>query len=212
MIAVYQKELKSYFNNLFGYIYIALVLLFMGFFATAYHFKNYYFSDIAYSLQNLAFILLLVTPLLTMRIIAEERQRKTDTLLYSLPVSVTSTILGKYLAMLTVYLIPIGVISVYPIVLSWFGDINFAGAYNAVFGIFGDRNVHIKLDRESGDICDIDVRGYACYILLWVFVGFDSHDVRGVVCGSYGRHRVAWCVGVYDAEKLFGRIGFCNSL
>ncbi len=136
MIAVYQKELKSYFNNLFGYIYIALVLLFMGFFATAYHFKNYYFSDIAYSLQNLAFILLLVTPLLTMRIIAEERQRKTDTLLYSLPVSVTSTILGKYLAMLTVYLIPIGVISVYPIVLSWFGDINFAGAYNAVFGIF----------------------------------------------------------------------------
>ncbi len=136
MTAVYQKELKSYFNNLFGYLYIALVLLFMGFFATAYHFKNYYFSDIAYSLQNLAFILLLVTPLLTMRIIAEERQKKTDTLLYSLPVSITSTILGKYFAMLTVYLIPIGVMSVYPIVLSWFGDINFAGAYNAIFGIF----------------------------------------------------------------------------
>ncbi len=136
MTAVYQKELRSYFNNLFGYLYIALVLLFMGFFATAYHFKNYYFSNISYSLQNLAFILLLVTPLLTMRIIAEERQKKTDTLLYSLPVSITSTILGKYFAMLTVYLIPIGVMSVYPIVLSWFGDINFAGAYNAIFGIF----------------------------------------------------------------------------
>ncbi len=136
MIAIYQKELKSYFNNLFGYLYVALVLLFMGLFATAYHFKNYYFSDISYSLQNLAFILLLVTPLLTMRIIAEERQKKTDTLLYSLPVSVTSTIMGKYLAMLTVYLIPVGIISVYPLVISCFGEVNFAGAYNAVFGLF----------------------------------------------------------------------------
>lgn len=136
MTAVYQKELRSYFNNLFGYIYIALVLLFMGFCATNYHFKNYYVSNLSYSLQDMAFILLLVTPLLTMRAIAEERQRKTDTLLYSLPVSVTSTVLGKYFAMLTVYLIPIGVISIYPVVLSWFGEVNFASAYSAIIGLF----------------------------------------------------------------------------
>ena len=136
MTAVYQKELKSYFNNLFGYIYIALVLLFMGFCATNYHFKNYYVSNMAYSLQDMAFILLLITPLLTMRIIAEERQKKTDTLLYSLPVSVTSTVLGKYFAMLTVYIIPIAVISIYPLVLSRFGEFNFASAYSAILGLF----------------------------------------------------------------------------
>lgn len=135
MLAVYQKELKSYFNNLFGYLYIAIVLLFMGIFATFYHF-NYMVSDIAYSLNSLAVVVMLVAPLLTMRIIAEERQRKTDQLLYSLPISVTSTVVAKYFAMVTVYLIPMLVISIYPFVLSAFGVVNFARSFGAILAFF----------------------------------------------------------------------------
>lgn len=135
MLAVYQKELKTYFNNLFGYLYVAIVLLFMGIFASFIHFKNM-IADISYSLDNLAIVVLLVTPLLTMRIIAEERQKKTDQLLYSLPISVTSTVVAKYLAMLTVYMIPVATICVYPFVMSAFGEINMAQAFSVILVFF----------------------------------------------------------------------------
>lgn len=136
MVAVYQKELKAYFNNLFGYLYVAIVLLFMGIFATFYHFTNYLTANIAASLNNLAIVVVLVTPLLTMRIIAEERQRKTDQLLYSLPISVTSTVVAKYLVMVTVYLIPMLIISVYPFVMAAFGKVNFAVTYGSILSFF----------------------------------------------------------------------------
>ncbi len=138
MLAIYQKELKLYFSNLFGYLYIAIVLLFMGIFTSYISFKNM-IGDIVYSLDSLAIIVLLVTPLLTMRIIAEERQRKTDQLLYSLPVSVSATVMAKYLAMLTVFIIPMAVICIYPIVFSALGTVNMVKAYGAIcaFSLMG---------------------------------------------------------------------------
>lgn len=132
MLAVYQKEMRSYFNNIFGYLYVAIIALFMGIFASLYHFSNYLIANVAYSLDNLAIVVVLVTPLLTMRVIAEERQKKTDQLLYSLPISVTSTVIAKYLAMLTVYLIPMLIISIYPFVMSAFGLVNFASSFGSI--------------------------------------------------------------------------------
>lgn len=135
MTAIYKKELKSYFNNMLGYLYIALLMLFMGIFAYVYNFKGGS-TDIASPLGNLGFIFLLITPLLTMRIIAEERQRRTDTLLYSLPLSIPVTVIAKYLAMLTVFGIAVLMIAVYPIVLSFFGSVNFVYALGCIVGFF----------------------------------------------------------------------------
>ncbi|MBQ7968923.1 MAG: ABC transporter permease subunit [Clostridia bacterium] len=135
MTAIYQKELKSYFNNLFGYLYIAIVLLFMGIYASIFHF-NYMATDVGYTLNQSAIAVVLVTPLLTMRIIAGERQRKTDQLLYSLPISVSATVIGKYLAMLTVFAVPMGVVCLYPLVFSMFGTVNFALSYGSIFAYF----------------------------------------------------------------------------
>ncbi|MBR5314201.1 MAG: ABC transporter [Clostridia bacterium] len=135
MTAIYQKELKSYFNNLFGYLYIAIVLLFMGIYASIFHF-NYMVTDVGYTLNQSAIAVVLVTPLLTMRIIAGERQRKTDQLLYSLPISVSATVIGKYLAMLTVFAVPMAVVCIYPLVFSMFGTVNFALSYGSIFAYF----------------------------------------------------------------------------
>ena len=135
MFAIYQKELKSYFNNLFGYLYIAIILFFMGLFTSIISFKQTY-SDLALSFDYLSLVVLLVTPLLTMRSIAEERQKKTDQLLYSLPVSVSSVVIAKYLALLTVFAIPMAVICLYPFVLSSFGMINFARTFGYILSFF----------------------------------------------------------------------------
>lgn len=97
MLAVYKKELKSYFTSVIGWVFIAFFLILVGLYFMVYNLMNGYtdFSPV-FSGVELFFILLLV-PVLTMRIIAEENRQKTDQLLYTSPVSITKIILGKYL-------------------------------------------------------------------------------------------------------------------
>lgn len=133
MKAIYKKELRAYFSNMTGYVFIAFLLFFTGVFSYAINFRNAY-PNFERVLSNISFIFLLAVPVLTMRSLAEEKQQKTDQLLYSLPIGVTKTVLGKYLAMVTVLLIPTLVMCLYPIVLSFFGQVNFSEAYTAIVG------------------------------------------------------------------------------
>ncbi len=135
MIAVMKREFKSYLHNVSGFIFIAFLLLFTGFFTAATNLFGGY-ASFAYSLQNVVIVFLLIVPILTMRAIAEDKHNRTDQLLYSLPISMTSVVIAKYLAMVCVFLIPMAVICVYPILLSLFGIMHYASAYSAVLGLF----------------------------------------------------------------------------
>jgi len=75
-------------------------------------------------------------PILTMRVISEERKLKTDQLLYSLPITTTEVVLGKYLALLIVYLLPLCIISVYPLIFSRFGDVYLLTSYGSIIAFF----------------------------------------------------------------------------
>ena len=78
----------------------------------------------------------MIVPILTMRVIAEERRQRTDQLLYSLPITTTQVVLGKYLALLVLYLIPLAVIAVYPLIFAQFGDVYLLTAYGSIFAFF----------------------------------------------------------------------------
>ena len=58
------------------------------------------YPNFEYVLQSMSIIFLIAIPILTMRVIAEERRQKTDQLLYALPIGMTRVVLGKYLAMI----------------------------------------------------------------------------------------------------------------
>jgi len=133
MGAIYEREVKSYFNTMSGYMVCAFLLLFAGVYTMAYN-LNYAYPNFEYVLQGMSFIFMIVVPVLTMRSIAEERRQKTDQLLYALPVSMTRIVLGKYLAMLTVFAIPVAVLALYPLLLSSFGTISFITAYGSLVG------------------------------------------------------------------------------
>lgn len=135
MIAVYKRELKGYFTNMSGYIFIALLLCVCGFFSSFYNF-DYASPAFENALYASSFIFLLAVPVLTMRCFAEERQFKTDQLLYSLPLKMSQVVIGKYLAMLTVYAIPVAVMCFYPLVLGMFGTVSYVTTYSVIFAYF----------------------------------------------------------------------------
>lgn len=135
MTAVYKKELKSYLTSMIGYLFIAFILVITGIYFSAYQLTAAY-PKFEYTLSALTFVFLIGVPILTMRVLAEERKQKTDQLLLTSPVSVTGIVMGKYLALVTVYAIPMGIMCLYPLLMSSFGQVSMAASYTAVLGFF----------------------------------------------------------------------------
>lgn len=135
MTAILKHELKSYFHSLTAYVFGAFLLVMVGF-GSVYYNLMAAVSNFEYVLSFGSIIFVIIVPLLAMRVIAEERRQKTDQLLYSLPVTTTQVVLGKYLALLAVYLVPLGIISTYPLIFSRYGEVYLPTSYGSLFAIF----------------------------------------------------------------------------
>lgn len=135
MLAVYKKELRSYLTSMVGYVFIAFVLLILGIYFTAYNLQ-YASPDFGATLSSVTFLFLVITPILTMRILAEEKKNRTDQLLLTAPVPVWKVVLGKYLSMVTIYAIPIIISAFYLMIMGKYGVISYPMAYVAVIGFF----------------------------------------------------------------------------
>lgn len=135
MIAIFKHELRQYFHSLTAYVFGAFLLAFVGIGALLYNIQAAV-SNFEYVLSFGCIIFVIIVPILTMRTIAEERKQKTLELLYALPITTTQVVLGKYLALLMVYLIPLAIISLYPLIFAQFGDVYLPTAYGSIFAFF----------------------------------------------------------------------------
>ncbi len=135
MIAVFKHELSSYFHSLTAYVFGAFLLVFVGIGSMFYNIQQAV-SNFEYVLASISLVFVVIVPILTMKTIAEERKQKTDQLLYSLPITTSDVILGKYFALLIVYLIPLAVVSFYPLIFSLFGDVYLRTSYGSLFAFF----------------------------------------------------------------------------
>ncbi len=133
MTAIYKKELKGYLTSMIGYVFIFFILLLEGIYFTAYNIQGAY-PIFGITLNAITFVFLILVPILTMKVIAEERKQKTDQMLLTAPISVTQIVVGKYLALISVYMIPIIVICFYPLIMSKYGEVSFPMAYTAILG------------------------------------------------------------------------------
>ena len=138
MCAIYKKELRAYLTSMTGYIFMAVLLAVTSLYYVANCLVGGYpvFGAI---LSSVYFVLLIIVPVLTMRSMAEEKRQKTDQLLMTAPVSLWKIVLGKYLAMVTVFLIPMAILCLYPLILLRFGSVSLPMAYTAILGytLFG---------------------------------------------------------------------------
>jgi ABC-2 type transport system permease protein len=135
MKAVLKHELRIYFHSLTAYIFGAFLLAFVGIGAVLYNLQAAVSNfEFVLNFSNLIFVV--IVPILTMRVIAEERKQKTDQLLYALPITTSQVVLGKYFALLTVYLIPLLIISIYPLIFSRFGEVYLPTSYGSILSFF----------------------------------------------------------------------------
>ena len=103
MKAIYKRELKSYFTSPIGYIFLAVFYFFEGnAFAEAYSYGSANITSVFFNILTLVAVIFL-TPVLTMRLLSEDRRQKVDQALLTTPVGVTGIVLGKFLAAFTVY-------------------------------------------------------------------------------------------------------------
>ena len=152
--AIFKKEAKSYFTSPIAYVVITVFLVLAGFF---FHSIIRWFNDQAFQLarnpvyyqqininqmvyspffHNVSIILLLVIPLLTMRLLSEEKKIKTDELLFTSPLSITEIIIGKYLASLFVLLAMLLLTGVYSAFTFAWGNPELAPLLIGYLGLF----------------------------------------------------------------------------
>ena len=135
MTAIFTHELRSYFHTLTAWLFAAFLLCFTGIGTMMYNIQAAV-SNFEYVLSFGCLIFVVIVPLLTMRVIAEERRQKTDQLLYSLPVSTVEVVLGKYAALIALCLAPLAIIAVYPLIFAQFGDVYLPTSYGSLFAFF----------------------------------------------------------------------------
>lgn len=135
MLAIYKRELKSYFRSFIGLLFIAVTLFFVSLYFTAVNLLQGY-PYFSYALSSVVILFLISVPVLTMRSLAEEKRNKTDQMILTAPVSVGGIVMGKFLALLTIFAIPTAVFCTYPLIMGSFGDVPMAESYLSVLAFF----------------------------------------------------------------------------
>ena len=169
MKAIYKRELKSYFQSMIGYAFIAFMMLFVGIYFTAYN-LNAGYPYFSYVLSSTLFIFMIAVPVLTMKSFAEERKSKTDQLLLTAPVSVTGIVLGKFFAMVTVFFIPVALSCVYPLIIKVQGTAYLKVDYAAILVYFAIGCVYIAIGMFLSSLTESQIiAAVSTFAVLLVF-------------------------------------------
>ena len=187
MLAIYKKELRSYFTSMIGYVFIAVFLVIIGIF----FFLNNLLSRVAnfeYTIANVSFIFVLLVPLLTMRLMAEENKQKTDQLLLTSPVTAWDIVMGKFLAVFTILLMVIAVISTYPLIMTLYGEVPYAASYASVIGFALLGGAYLALGLFLSSLTDSQVVAAVITFITFFFTLF----MDGIASALSTTHRTAF--------------------
>lgn len=194
MLAIFKREFKSIFWNITGWLFIGITLALFGLYFFVYN-LSYGYPYISYSLSAIAFLFMVTVPILTMRVLAEEKHAKTDQLLLTAPISVGKIILGKFLALALVYTICIGVICVAPLVLMIFGDVPLAETYVGILGFWLYGLATIAIGTFVSSLTESQVISAVVSFGL-IFVGYMMSSICSVISSS--GNLLTKILGCYD--------------
>ena len=122
MVAVFKRELKSYFTTPVGFIILAAFYFFLGlYFEMIYSYGS---PDVPYVINVMYSIAIFATPIITMRLLSEDRRQKVDQVLFTSPVTITGVVMGKFLAALALYAIAFAPTVIFEIIVASYVSVN----------------------------------------------------------------------------------------
>lgn len=127
MRTIFKRDFLAYFRTPVGYVFMGVFLTLSGLIFYLYNLRSLS-GDLLSFLPQMTALVMLLCPLLTMRLLCEERQKRTDQLVLTSPVGLGSVIVGKYLAAACVMLITILLTNVYTLVIALCGRV-YAGEW-----------------------------------------------------------------------------------
>jgi ABC-2 type transport system permease protein len=228
---IYQRELKSYFSSLTAYVVIIMFLLITGYFfytllatfsivsfqaqtdpmlAKQYQLLNINETVVRPLFGSISIIMLLMTPLLTMRLFAEEKKSGTIELLLTFPINDIDVTLGKYLACFTVLMTMLLLTATYPILLIILGDPEIKPILTGYLGLVFMGAAFVALGIFSSSLTENQIVSASISFGMLFFFWLISYSVQLVSAGlgqilgylSINTHIESLSKGVIDSEDI----------
>lgn len=182
MKAIFKREFVSFFQNVIGWLFLAATLFVFGLYYYAYN-LGYGYAYISYPISAISFIMLITVPILTMRILAEDKRTKTDQMILTAPVSVGKVIAAKFAAEAAVFSISAGVICLAPLFLSIFGTVPLGEAYVAIFGFWLYGLACIAIGTFASSLTESQVLS-AIITFGLLFLGYMMNGITSVISST----------------------------
>ena len=194
MIAICKREFSALFYNVIGWLFVGVMVGLYGLYFFLYN-MVYGLPTIAQTLSALTFVFMIAVPILTMRMLSEERRNRTDQLIMTAPVSTWQIVLGKYLALAATFAIPICLMAVTPLILSMFGEVKYVSCYVALLGFLLYGLMTLSLGLFISSLTEsVVISAVVSFILL--FLGYMMSSITGAVFSDGGI--VATVLNAYD--------------
>jgi ABC-2 type transport system permease protein len=229
ILAIMGKEMKIYFYSPMAYVVIAVFLLING-----YLFYTIVGSTVNQAMQmirfqqslpqinindmilrpvyhNMAVVMILTLPMLTMRLLSEEKKTRTAELLLTSPITLTQIVLGKFLSAMLVFSLALLLCGFMPVLLDSFGTLSWAPVLAAYLGLLLLGGVFLSLGLFASSLTENQVIaglvGFALILMLWL-LGWIAQVGSDVPLGpffsfiSVGEHFDNFVRGLIDSSDL----------
>lgn len=219
MKAIWRREMGQYFLTPIGYVFIGIFLLMSGIFFTVFNMRSGT-SDLDTLFENLIYLFMIISPLLTMRLLSEEKRSKTDQLLLTSPLSVRKIVLGKYCAALSVFAISILLTAPFVIIIATYATPYYGLIASNYIGFLLIGSCYIAIGEWMSSLTESQIIAailtYAIIILLQVLeAAGPSLSISGLkvltsifsFCSLYHRY-YTFTKGIVSLANIFFFLSF----
>jgi len=216
MLAVWKKEVLLYFLTPIAYVFMGAFLAVTGLYFTMVNILSTS-AEFNSTLSEITFLFMLVVPILTMRLFSEEKRTKTDQLLLTSPVSVTSIVMGKFLAAMTVFFATLVVSLIYPITLAILGNPSWGEIFAGYIGFFLLGGALIAVGCFMSSLTENQLTSaiatFGVLLVFWLSdslsTAFDSQFIITIInwISVYARY-TDFTYGVLSLSQIFYYISF----
>lgn len=209
MKTIWKREVKSYYQTPYGYVFMGVFLLIASllFYLTILEQRS---SDMPTFVGVMSYLWMLLSPVLTMNLMAGERQRGTDRLLMTSPVSPLGMVLGKYFAAVTVMLVTVGMTLFFALIVALYGRVYPAELSVCYLGFVLQGCAFIALDLFlsgiAGSPLTAAILSFGANFLIWVADLVAGSDLPGWIC------EVSGFFSLYSRNEpfLMGQLSFAG--